>query len=189
MGQSLNIFDFDGVLGDPIEEALFTMPEHEADEAFMRKMSVRHNLDLRFESQKSARYICIQAALQDLGIGIKPGPKINHIPMSDPYHILTARCDRFAVQRMHEFLEFNVGNLPLRTFHVGSTRKAHVLEMMLNLNSEVSYVFWDDNINHIHYANALDNPRIITKYVDNNMDEAYKEAVTFYENTILENSI
>ena len=189
MGELVNIFDFDGVIGHPIEEALFTMPVHEHDKAFMEKMSRRHNLDLTYESHQSGRYICIQAAMQDLGIPIKRGPKADEVPVVGPYHILTARCDRFAVQRMHEFLDFEFGNLPLRTFHVGSTRKAHVLQMMLNLNDEVNYTFWDDNINHIHYANALDNPRMATKYVDNPMEVHYQDAVTLYETELLRHSL
>ena len=69
----INVFDFDGVLADPLEEGLFNLPIAKDGQQLIKKMSQRHKMDLSGESLKSAHYISMQAALWDAGVPIMSG--------------------------------------------------------------------------------------------------------------------
>lgn len=187
---NVNIFDFDGVLASPVEEALFQKEVTPESVQFMVKMVKRHSLDLSQETLKSAHYICMQAALWDLGHPIEPGPLLEKALKSDRYHILTARSDRFAVLRMQEFIEDNMedGEKPIKIMHVDHLPKGKMLEMMLDRHPTTRYSFYDDREKHIQSARSLKNPRLDVFHVDNDLNDVYEEASTLYE-SILETAL
>lgn len=187
--QSLNrvqLLDFDGVLGYALEEALFQMPMGPHDVEFIQKMAQRHSLQLVQESFFSARYICIQAALFDACIPIQQGPMCAKL-ITEPYYIITARTDRFAVSRVQEFIEdLPDAQKPIKCFHTDHLPKGQVIEMLLGRHPDTHYTFYDDNLRHVTSARLLRNDRLDVFHVDIDMEAEYTAASTFYKNTILE---
>ena len=184
---NVNLFDFDGVLAYPLEEGLFQLPLGPHDVEFVSKMAYRHDLNLSRESFKSSRYICIQAALYDAGIPIKRGPAFQHI-LEGPYHIITARSDRFAVARVQEFIENNMHSheRPIKVMHVDHLPKGQMIQMLLDTHQDNRYSFYDDREKHVVSARSLKNPRLDVYHIDNDMTDVYVEASKFYNETILE---
>ena len=182
----VNIFDFDGVLADPLEEGLFNLELTGRATDLIHKMSVRHGLNLKGESLKSAHYIAMQAALWDACVPITPGPMFDRIA-EGPYHILTARSDRFAVARVQEFISTNLPDRhrPIKIMHVDHLPKGQMLKMMLDRHPDNTYSFYDDRVKHIQSALELHDPRLDVFHVDNDMEDAYERASTFYQ-TILD---
>jgi hypothetical protein len=181
----INIFDFDGVLADPLEEGLFNLPITSDGERLIEKMSQRHKMDLSGESLKSAHYISMQAALWDSCVPIMSGPKIDETKAA-PYYILTARSDRFAVARMQEFIQALPDPYrPIKIMHVDHLPKGQMLKMMLDRHPDNTYSFYDDRAKHIDSALALCSPRLDVFHVDNDMERVYERASTFYQ-TILD---
>ena len=179
----VNIFDFDGVLADPLEEGLFNLPLGYKSQRLVEAVTRELGLDLRGESAKSAHYICMQAVLWQSCIPIETGPMFEKV-YEGPYHILTARSDRFAVTRLHEFLIDPLPqerHLPVKIMHVDHLPKGQVLEMLLDRHPENTYTFYDDREKHIQSARELKNPRLDIFHVDNDMAPVYERASTFYE--------
>lgn len=179
----VNIYDFDGVLAEPLEEALFTMPSTPVDSEFVTKVCDNMGLDLSCESPLSQRYICIQAVLEYINWPINPGPLFDRI--EGPFHVMTARCDRFAVARVHQFLEEHALQ-PIKVMHMDHLAKGKLLDVILERHPENTYSFYDDNLKHIESAMKLQNERLSVFHVDNNMQPFYTRAFKLYTNTILE---
>lgn len=179
----VNLYDFDGVIVNAFEEALFNLPETEHDFQFIRRVSHRFDLDLSQESRKSARYICMQAIMDRNNIRMEPGLMFDHI--SKPFHIITARCDRFAVKRMHKFL-MERGLEPIKIMQMDHLAKGLMIESLLERHQETRFTFWDDNLRHVTSARLLRHPRLEVFHVDNNLKDFYTKAESFYLNFILE---
>lgn len=179
----VDIFDFDGVLASPFEEALFTMDATIHDPKLITRTEKEYGLNLSLESRQSARYISIQAALMELDVPIQPGISF---PLAgrNPYHILTARCDRFAVTRMHMFLMEKELN-PIKTMHTDHLEKGKMLEVLLARHPDVTYNYFEDNPRHIESAMKLKSPRLNVYRVDNHMESYYLAAHKFYIEEII----
>lgn len=182
---TINLFDFDGVIADPIEEGLFKMPQTPHDVEFMSKMCRRHDLDLSQETFESARYICMQAAMYDACIPTKPGPCFEMLA-EGTYYIITARSDRFAVRRMHDFLDECAPRLPIKTLHLDHQAKGAAIKVLLDRHPSTRYRFFDDREKHVTSARMLCNSRLDVFHVDNDIRGIYEEAESFYRTTILE---
>lgn len=178
----VSLYDFDGVIGAPFEEALFTMNAQDEDHQFIRAVSEQYGLDLSNESFASARYICLQAVMFNENIPIQPGPMFDQI--EGPFHILTARCDKFAVWRMHQFIDMH--NLkPVKTMHLDHLAKGIMIRSIMDRHPDVRFRFYDDNLRHIRSARQLHDPRLEVFHVDNDMELLYVEAESFYRSRIL----
>ena len=180
----MNLYDFDGVLADPLEEALFQMPTTEHDAEFIRVVSRDLNLDLSQESLTSQRYICIQAIMWAHEMPILPGkvvPQDEH-----PFYILTARSDIYAVRRMHEFITESYWKEPIKTQHLDHLPKGIAIELLLQRHPDTHFRFFDDNPRHIQSAQLLRSDRLEIFHVDNQLASRYEEAQSFYRNAILE---
>lgn len=179
----VDIFDFDGVLANPFEEALFSMDATIHDKKLIAAMEKLNDIDLSSETPTSARYIAIQAALLHMDTPIQPGIAFHHAGRT-PFHILTARCDRFAVTRMHIFL-MEQELKPIRTMHTGEVDKGKIIETLLDRNPKVTYNYFEDNERHIASAMKLDSPRLNVWRVDNHMESYYLAAHKFYIEEII----
>lgn len=179
----VNIYDFDGVIASPFEEALFQMPVGIHDQEFIQIMSESLGVDLSGESLRSARYICIQGWLWERDAMITQGPMFQKL--EGPYHIMTARCDRFASARLHEFLDVNMMT-PIKIFQLDQMPKGQMLEVLLERHPDTCFRFYDDTMKHISSARLLRNPRLEVFHVDNDMEPHYVAASTFYKQSILE---
>lgn len=180
----MNLYDFDGVLADPLEEALFQMPTTEHDAEFIRAVSDQFNLDLSQESLTSQRYICIQATLWADNILVKKG----EVSPQDgyPYYILTARSDIYATRRMHEFIDAFLWPEPVKVMNLDHLPKGVAIELLLQRHPDTHFRFFDDNPRHIQSAQLLRSDRLEIFHVDNQLASRYEEAQSFYRNTILE---
>lgn len=183
--KTLNIYDFDGVIAEPFEEALFNMPITEHDESFIKEVSGWSfvDMDLSLESFVSKRYICIQAVLYQLRTPILQGPLF--YKLEGPYHIMTARSDRFAVRRVHEFIYSN-GLTPIKVMHTDHLPKGEMLKTILERHPDIQINFYDDTQRHIDSALALNNSRLSVFKVDNNVEPFYDRAIKFYNSVILD---
>lgn len=181
----MRIFDFDGVIGSAFGEALFNLPETPTDATFMSAAQKRFRLKAQGEKRICLRYMLIQRTLWDMSMGIEEGPLFTEAANGEPFIILTARSDLYAVKRMHRFLDFH-GMEPSRTFHVGSTEKHTVVEMLMRALPDEQLTFWDDNQQHINGVNGLNNSRVTSIKVDNDMEAMYARASTFYNKQLLE---
>jgi len=180
----VDVFDFDGVVAEPLEEALFTMPATIHDPEFIRVMCDWLGIDLRSESAASARYICLQGALKLMEFQINPGPLFWKVGVN-PFHIMTARCDRFAVARVHQFIG-EKGLKPIKIMHTDHLPKGQMLKVMLERHPDTHFNFYDDNPRHIESAKILNNPRLSVFKVDNDMEPFYTLAHKLYHSQILE---
>lgn len=178
----INLYDFDGVLASPFEEALFTMPETEHDAEFIRQMSYDFDIDLQYESQQSQRYIALQACMDEMGVWINRGPLFDQI--KGPFHILTARADRFAIKRMHLFIGQHRLK-PVKILHLDHLPKGLIIDVLLERHPEIHFEFWDDNMRHVESARALNSSRLTVNHVDNDMEPLYTAAESFYRDRIL----
>lgn len=179
----IKILDFDGVVASPFEEALFTMPATPHDKEFIKTVSYWNEIDLSSESVASARYICIQAMMLVMLMPIDAGP---HYPRArGNFYIMTARCDRFAVKRCHNFIES--GQLkPIKIMHTDHLPKGTLIEILLDQHPDTTYTFYDDNPRHIESARALGSERLEVVQVDNDMRPYYDRASSFYKSHLLE---
>jgi hypothetical protein len=184
MMKYVDIFDFDGVLAEPLEEALFTMEDTIHDKEFIKVMSELQRLDLSVESKSSQRYICIQAALLRMGVGINTGPAFEYAGRL-PFHVLSARCDRFAVTRMHQFLVRH-DLRPIKTMHTDHLAKGEMLKVLLERHPDVTYNYFEDSPRHIESAMGIKSERLNVWRVDNIMEPFYTSAHKFYISQILE---
>lgn len=180
----MNLYDFDGVLGHPLEEALFQLPPTRHDSNFVDAVSQRFNMDLSQESSQSARYVCMQAIMWRYSIPIDPGfirPDYNH-----PYYILTARSDFYGIRRMHRFVENELAVYPVKVQHLDHLPKGQAIGLLLERHPDTFFRFYDDNPRHITSAKMLRSDRLEIFHVDNQLKSFYEEAESVYRNKILE---
>ena len=180
----MNLYDFDGVLADSLEEALFQMPATKHDSEFIETVSSDFDLDLSQESITSQRYICIQATLWSCGYPVRAG-KIAPDP-EHPFYILTARSDIYATRRMHEFIDAHLWPEPVKVMNLDHLPKGIAIELLLQRHPDTHFRFYDDNPRHIQSAQLLRSDRLEIFHVDNQLASRYEEAQSFYRNTILE---
>lgn len=178
----LNVYDFDGVLASPFEEALFNLNTTKRDADFVQVVSDGMNLDLSGESLQSARYICLQALMFHLGHEITPGPI--RIEKGIPFHIVTARSDWYATARMRQFLHHYYIK-PVKLIQMDHLNKALLLDSLATRHPDVDIRFWDDRRKHTDAAKKLGHSNLTIFRVDNQMEQFYKDAQSFYEDQIL----
>lgn len=181
--ERIQLFDFDGVLASPFEEALYCLPVNLRDAAFIKAAEARYQIPNHHESIKSIRYMMMQAVMMDMGHKIKAGPcrpDPNH-----PFMIITARSDYFSIYRMMEFLSA-AEMFPIQIFNVGDTPKKETIRVLLEKHPEAQFEYWDDRQAHIDGADSLRSPRLVTHYVDNDLDSFYEEAESYYRNILMD---
>ena len=181
---TIKLFDFDGVLASPFEEALYQMPVSARDSEFIDKAAARYGLGAGHltESVSSFRYMCMQAVMDDLGHPIREGPLLDKA--EGPFMVITARSDFFALRRMFRFLEW-YGKMPLYIFTLGKTPKFRVVERLLIQYPNASFEFYDDLLKHVEPVEALGSDRVTTFHVDNDMGPVYEKAQSYFNSQIV----
>lgn len=162
----LNILDFDGVLASPMDDCLFRLPISNSDAEFINKCEDYFNLTLDGQDIRSARYMCIQAALMHLEVPIELGPIRLEEPTTAPYVVLTARSDYYAVSRMFRFLE-SLNQAPLFIFTVGTTSKSHIIQTLSEEYPQADLRFYDDRLENLSPAHALNIKNLRCFHIDN----------------------
>lgn len=178
---NINIYDFDGVLACPIEDAVFRLDPNTLDKEFIQRGRERYGITKLSESLARNRHLILQEVLHNRRIPCKPGPLFEHLTESkDPFYILTARSGPGAVARVSRFFE-DCGYLPEEMFFVGPMSKTHCLIDLCEKFSDHTLTFWDDNMFHIEDGNALGFANLTCNFVDNKVPTLFDEAMDFYE--------
>lgn len=175
----INIYDFDGVLADPIEDCVFRIPTNHMDSKFIELGRDRYGITKLSSSIQRNRHLILQEVLYERRIPCKAGPTLPHLIHGDPFFVLTARSGPGAVARVSEYLE-SVKLRPEEMFFVGPVSKTHLLIDLCEKFKDHQLKFWDDSYNHIDDAEALGFPNLETEWVDNKVDQLTIKAMEFY---------
>lgn len=160
---TVHVFDFDGVLAHPIEDAIFRLEPYEAEESFLKDAAHSYGLP-HYSNAKYLRHVIVQHVMLDAGVPCLPGPLLDTAKDCSLHYILSARSSAPAVSRAMEFL-IHHDLFPAETFFVGNGGKNPNLEWICReANDEV--VFWDDTMHHIDKANELELTNLKVEFVD-----------------------
>ena len=179
----INIFDFDGVLCDPLEDAVFRLPEMDSDKEFNELGREYFRIARLTSNPKRARHLILQEYLYHVGIGCQPGPAYSKLSRHDPFFVLTARSGPGAVARVSEFFE-TCGHLPEEMFFVGPCSKNHHIQILCDWFPDQQLTFYDDNQHHIDEAANLTCPNLTSVHVDNNIETLGPAALELYNDVL-----
>ena len=177
---NINIYDFDGVLACPIEDAVFRLVETRYDNEFIKLGRERYGITKLSENLARNRHLILQEVLYGRGVPVRDGPIR---PVRDPFYVLTARSGPGAVARVSEYLE-SIKLRPEEMFFVGPMSKTHCLIDLCEKFSDHTLTFWDDNMFHIEDGNALGFVNLTCNFVDNNVSSLVLKALDFYKDQL-----
>lgn len=178
---TIHVYDFDGVLCDPIEDTVFRLEENDLDKLFIELGRDRYGITRLSNHVQRNRHLILQEVLYERGICPGIGPCFEALKASDdPFYVLTARSGPGAVARVSQFFE-TVDKRPEEMFFVGPMSKDHCLIDICNKFYESQIVFSDDNMHHIEAANALGLGNLEVRFVDNQVDNLKERALMFYQ--------
>lgn len=163
----IHVFDFDGVLADACEDAIYRLPVTENEKVFLQQASNIYGFSQDHDPAYT-RHIAIQYRLLDLKIDIQPGPYFGlATSINEPFYILTARSAPPAIIRVQDFLKCNE-LFPQEIFFVGRAGKTAQLKWICEHHDYVT--FYDDSINHIKDAESLELANLQTVHVKPEID-------------------
>lgn len=178
----IHIYDFDGVLADPTEDAIYRLPVTSEEQSFLDRTSEFYDFR-RDHDDAYTRHVAVQYCLADLRLPIEAGPCLASAQVSqDPMFILTARSAPPAVDRVNNFLrQFKLN--PQETFFVGRAGKIAQLSYVCQNTSDVVR-FYDDSPAHIEAAKALGLSNLesflVKPFIDfNRVETLYQEIIDF----------
>jgi hypothetical protein len=174
----LNIYDFDGVLCDPIEDTVFRLPENDYDAGFIKLGRERYGITTLSDHVPRNRHLILQEVLYERKMCPAPGPMFDQLDR--PFFVLTARAGPGAVARVCQFFEAH-NKRPEEMYFVGPVSKNHVLKYLCESHPDHELWFSDDNKFHIENADTLNIPNLKTFFVDNNVPSLTQKAMAFYE--------
>lgn len=175
---NINIYDFDGVLACPIEDAVFRLDPNTLDKEFIQRGRERYGITKLSEKVQRNRHLILQEVLYERKIPCRDGP-IRPF-WADPFYVLTARSGPGAVARVSAYVE-NIGLRPEEMFFVGPMSKTHCLIDLCEKFPNAHLTFWDDNMFHIEDGNGLGFANLTCNFVDNKVPTLFDEAMDFYE--------
>ena len=160
---TVHVFDFDGVLAHPVEDAIFRLEDCDAERQFLADAADSFGLP-QYSNQKYLRHVVVQHVMFDAGVPCLPGPLLDTARESGLHYILSARSSAPAVARALEFLSHHE-LYPAETFFVGNGGKNPNLTWICQ-EADDEVVFWDDTMSHIDKANELKLPNLRVEFVD-----------------------
>ena len=179
----ISIYDFDGVLACPIEDAVFRLdPANYAamDAEFISLGRDRYGITKLSENVARNRHIILQEVLYESKKCPDRGPTFDYLCRNnDPFYVLTARSGPGAVARVSQFFE-NYGIRPEEMFFVGPVSKTHILIDLCHKFEDQQLEFFDDTYHHIEAANDLGLPNLTVHYVDNKVENLIDQADALY---------
>ena len=178
---SINIYDFDGVLCDPIEDCIFRLEESYLDNQFIELGRQRYNITQLSNHTQRNRHLILQEVLYEQKKLPEPGPLFDQLMSStDPFFVLTARSGPGAVARVSQFFEV-YKRRPEEMFFVGPVSKNHILIDLCDKFPHMELNFYDDTIYHIDHANELGYTNLNAVWVDNEVENLKAEAEDYYK--------
>ena len=154
--EDLHVFDFDGVLSAPDEEAIYRHPVSKKEEQLIPKVRDALGLDCRGLDLRYQRHLLFQEIQWRRGAPIAPGPALElaaKLSRDSRLFILTARSGVAAVRRMHDFLDRR-GLHPIETFHVGRVRKSLQIMLLRREAPQATIWYYEDNEKHLSAVQA-----------------------------------
>lgn len=178
------IFDFDGVIISPIEDAVFRFENVDFDTDFIARAKARYGLCKQPSLIARERHILLQEVLYERGIPCEPGPEFEEIrrlkKSNRAFYVLTARAGPGAVQRAMTFLEKN-DIRPEEVFFIGPVDKCAHIRWISEFNDNPHIMFYDDTKKHIDNINEKNMSNVDAIFVDNNVEHLRDEAMALYE--------
>jgi hypothetical protein len=159
-GAAVAVFDFDGVLCDPIEDRVYRLEEVPGEREILVAIAPRYGLDARIYDTPYLRHMLLQAILASKDELPARGPLF---PLASelsaagrPFFILTARSSVSAVKRMIGFLERH-RLAPQEIFSVGRVAKGRQLSLVRKTISKLApIIYFDDSPRHVKNSFAQD---------------------------------
>jgi len=178
---NINIFDFDGVLSSPIEDAIFRLDEHPDDDLFIAEGRKRYGITNLSDHVRRNRHLILQECLYERGMCPYEGPLFPLLMESkDPFYVLTARSGPGAVARVSQFFEKH-DRRPEEMFFVGPVSKTHILIDLCDKHDDHTLTFYDDTAHHIEAATNLGLPNLNVSFVDNDVSRLKGRAIGAYK--------
>jgi hypothetical protein len=146
------VFDFDGVLCDPIEDFVYKLPEQPQERAMLAKVARHYDIDDILYDVPYLRHLVLQAILYERHVLANAGPLLGlATEMSSarrPFFILTARSGRAAIQRVFSFLD-RFALTPQEVFFVGRVAKGRQIRLVrTTMPPQRRVVFFEDTVRH-----------------------------------------
>lgn len=147
----IHVFDFDGVIIDPMENDIYSLPELPSEHADLE--AARRVFGIRCEDMKLAyqRHLIFQAALFVNKRMSEPGPALDlfrNASRQGGAFVLTARSGWHATERVRQFMvESDIQ--PVETFHVGRVPKWLQLVHLLDEFPDKTIRYFEDSQDHV----------------------------------------
>lgn len=177
--RNINVYDYDGVLADPIEDTVFRLEVNPNDTEFIALGRERYGITRLSDHVQRNRHLILQEVLYERKICPTPGPTFMNLN-GDPFYVLTARSGPGAVARVSQFFEAH-NHRPEELFFVGPMSKDHLLIDLCEKFSDRQLTFYDDSHHHIEAAQALGFENLNVVWIDNKVDTLFEDAKIFYE--------
>lgn len=176
------VFDFDGVLSSPREDAVYRLAERVGERDKLMEPAQYYEIDYDLYDTPYLRHLVLQAILADLGDTPEQGPLL---PLSielsrarRPFFILTARSGIAAINRAMQFVAMH--NLtPQEVFFVGRGPKDRQLALARNtINMQSKICYFEDSLEHSRSSVAqgivgLETIHVAWKQVDHSEAELF----------------
>jgi hypothetical protein len=148
---TIYVFDFDGVVIDPVENDVYDLPEEAGEQELLSK--ARDAFCVKCGGMKAGyqRHLLYQAALLRNGRQSAPGPAFDAFKSAldaGPAFVLTARSGWDATERTRRFLE-KLDARPVEVFHIGRVAKYLQLQQLLEEYRDRTLVYLDDSSKRI----------------------------------------
>lgn len=144
---TIYVFDFDGVVIDPIENDVYNLPHEPGEECLLARAREAFRVDCAGMKVKYQRHLLYQAALQRNGAESEVGPAFDafrRASIDSSVFVLTARSGWDATERARRFLDSH-GARPVETFHIGRVAKYLQLRQLLDEFIDQRFVYLDDS--------------------------------------------
>lgn len=153
----VHVFDFDGVLSAPDEEAIYRFPMSEPEAELIPEVRQALGLDCRGLDLRYQRHLLFQEVQLRRRVSITPGPALSlaaHLSIRGRrVFVLTARSGVAAVRRAHAFLDQHRIK-PVETFHVGRVSKAAQVMLLRSEMPGTTIWYYEDNATHLSDARS-----------------------------------
>lgn len=181
------VFDFDGVLAGPVEDAVYRLPGGTPGDEMLALAGAAFGLDASLYDLPYLRHLVLQEILQARGRSIDAGPLM--AAARDLSHgggsvfVLTARSGLAAVARAAAFLSAQ-SIMPQELFCVGRVGKGRQIALLARQMPDRQLVFFDDSAAHIERAQKMSATDVIPVHVLNDPDATAVAAADLYQDCV-----
>lgn len=187
--EAVAVFDFDGVLCGPEEDAVYRLPEAPEERAHLELIARHYGIDVAFFDTRYLRHLVLQAIMAERNILPTPGPLLelaqDFSRRKRPFFVLTARSGRAAISRALAFID-HYDVTPQEIFFVGRAPKGRQLSLVELTTGAKRIFFFEDSPRHIRNSReqAIDGLRTIQ--IEPSIDsmsvaEVWRDALSWFQ--------